>query len=90
MVTMVMRMMCDAYLLESASLGSPGLESLKWQRPVFPGDTLSVRHTVLEARPMKSRPGVGLVRSQWEVKNQNAEVVLSMEGWGMFRQRDPG
>ena len=84
---MAMRMMCDEYLLESASLGSPGLESLKWLKPVYPGDTLSVRLTTVEARPMTSRPEVGLVRSKWEVLNQHREPVLAMEGWGMFRRR---
>jgi len=86
---MTMRMMCDAYLLESASLGSPGIDNLKWLKPVYPGDTLSVRFEVLEARPMGSRPEVGLIRSHWEVLNQHRELVLSMEGWGMFRRR-PG
>lgn len=84
---MAMRMLCDAYLLESASLGSPGIESLKWLAPVYPGDTLSVRFTVLESRPLASRPGVGLIRSSWRVLNQDGVVVLSMEGHGMFRQR---
>ena len=84
---MAMRMMCDEYLLESASLGSPGIENLRWTRPVFPGDTLSVRFNVLDARPMASKPDVGLVRSRWEVRNQTGETVLSMEGWGMFRRR---
>ena len=84
---MAMRMMCDDYLLESSSLGSPGIDNLKWLKPVYPGDTLSVRFEVLEARPMGSRPEVGLVRSRWEVLNQHREVVLSMEGWGMFRRR---
>jgi acyl dehydratase len=84
---MAMRMMCDAYLLDAASLGSPGLENLKWHKPVFPGDTLSVRLAVLEARPMASRPAVGLIRSSWEVFNQHRDLVLSMEGWGMFKRR---
>jgi acyl dehydratase len=84
---MAMRMMCDAYLLDSASLGSPGMDQLKWVKPVYPGDTLSVRFTVLDARPMANRPGVGLIRSQWEVCNQHGEVVMSMQGWGMFRRR---
>ena len=84
---MAMRMMCDAYLLQSTSLGSPGIDNLKWLKPVFPGDTLGVRFTVLESRPMASRPGVGLIRSQWEVCNQHGDVVLSMQGWGMFRRR---
>lgn len=84
---MAMRMMCDAYLLDSASLGSPGMDALKWLKPVRPGDTLSVRFTVLDARPMASRPGVGLIRSSWEVLNQHAEAVMTMQGWGMFRRR---
>jgi acyl dehydratase len=84
---MTMRMICDDHLLEAASLGSPGIDSLRWTRPVYPGDTLRVRLEVLEARPMGSRPDVGLVRSRWQVLNQHAEVVLTMEGWGMFRRR---
>jgi acyl dehydratase len=87
---MAMRMMCDDYLLDASSLGSPGIDNLRWTRPVHPGDTLSVRLSVLEARPMASRPTVGLVRSQWEVLNQQREVVLTMQGWGMFGRREPG
>ncbi len=84
---MAMRMMCDAYLLDSASLGSPGIDNLRWLKPVFPGDTLRVKLEVLEARPMASRPQVGLVRSRWEVRNQRDDPVLVMEGWGMFGRR---
>lgn len=84
---MAMRMMCDAYLLDTASLGSPGIDALRWLKPVFPGDTLRVRMEVQEARPMNSRPGVGLARSAWTVFNQHGEPVLTMEGWGMFRRR---
>lgn len=84
---MTMRMICDDHLLESSSLGSPGIDSLRWHKPVYPGDTLRVRLEVLEARAMTSRPEVGLVRSRWQVLNQHGDVVLSMEGWGMFRRR---
>ncbi len=84
---MAMRMMCDDYLLDAASLGSPGIDNLRWLKPVFPGDTLRGRMLVLEARPMASRPQVGLVRSRWELRNQRDEPVLAMEGWGMFRRR---
>lgn len=84
---MTMRMMCDDYLLDAASLGSPGIDSLRWLKPVYPGDTLSVRLTVLQARPMTSRPGVGLVQSRWEVLNQQRDIVMVMEGWGMFGRR---
>jgi acyl dehydratase len=82
-----MRMMCDAYLLDSSSLGSPGLDKLSWLRPVFPGDTLHMRLEVLESRPLASKPGVGMIRSHWDVMNQTKETVLTMEGFGMFRRR---
>ena len=87
---LAMRMMCDGYLLESASLGSPGVEKLTWPAPVYPGDVLSMRNTVLESRPLASRPEVGLVKSRNEVLNQHGQVVLSMEGFGFFRRREPG
>ena len=87
---MAMRLMVDNFLSEAASLGSPGLESLKWLKPVFPGDTLSLRHTVLDSRPMSRRPDVGLVRTLWEMHNQHGDQVLRMEGWGMFRRRTSG
>jgi len=85
---LAMRMMCDAYLLDAASLGSPGVDSLRWLAPVRPGDTLHGRMTVIGARPMKSRPDAGLVESRWEVFNQRDEQVLTMSGWGMFARRE--
>lgn len=86
---MVMRMMCDAYLLDSTSQGSPGIDKLRWLKPVRPGDTLRVRMTVLQTRVSQSRPQIGLVLSAWEVFNQHEEAVMSMEGWGMFGRRQP-
>ena len=85
--SLAMRMMCDAYLLEAASLGSPGVDNIRWLKPVRPGDTLRVRCVVLEARPLESKPHVGLVRNRWEVLNQNGEEVMQMEGYGMFKRR---
>ena len=87
---MVMRMMCDAYMLQSASVGSPGIDNLKWLKPVRPGDTIRARRTTLETRASKSRPDIGIVNNLWEVFNQDGEVVMSMQGYGMFRRRDPG
>ena len=86
---MTMRMTCDAVLLRSSSLGSPGLDNLRWPQPVYPDDVLSVRLTTMDARPMASRANVGLVQSKWETLNQRGEVVLSMQGWGMFGRRTP-
>lgn len=84
---LVMRMMCDAYLLDSTSQGSPGIDQLRWLKPVRPGDTLRMRMTVLETKDSRSRPAIGLVRSSWEVFNQKDELVMTMEGWGMFGRR---
>jgi acyl dehydratase len=86
---MAMRLMVDGFLNESASLGSPGLESVKWHKPVFPGDTLSLSQAVLESRPMATRADVGLVRTAWLMVNQHGEKVLTMDGYGMFRRRTP-
>ncbi|HZP92933.1 MAG TPA: MaoC family dehydratase [Burkholderiales bacterium] len=87
---MVMRMMCDSYLLQSASLGSPGVDNVKWLKPVRPGDRIRAFRTTLESRASKSRPEMGIVKSLWEVFNQNGELVMTMEGYGMFRRRDTG
>ncbi|CAA9417047.1 MAG: Acyl dehydratase, partial [uncultured Ramlibacter sp.] len=86
---LAMRLTVDNFLRESSSMGSPGLENLRWMKPVFPGDTLSLRHLITESRPLNSRPDVGLVRSVWELFNQHGEQVLHMEGYGMFRRRTP-
>jgi acyl dehydratase len=87
---MAMRMLCDAYLLDAASVGSPGVDELHWRKPVRPGDVLRVRTTVLEARALKSRPNLGVVRHRWEVLNQKDEVVMDMIGNAMFLRRTPG
>jgi acyl dehydratase len=86
---LAMRLTVDNMLRHSSSLGSPGLESLKWLKPVYPGDVLSLRHTITEARAMRSRPDTGIVRSRWEMFNQKGEQVLEMDGYGMFRRRHP-
>jgi len=88
--SMVMRLMCDAYLLESASLGSPGLENVRWLRPVRPGDTLTAYRTIEETRLSGSRPDRGIVKTLWEVENQNGELVLTMSGVNFFLKRQPG
>ena len=87
--SMAMRLMVTNFLHEAASLGSPGLENLQWKKPVKPDDTLHLTHKILESRPMRSKPDVGLVRTQWVMHNQHGDCVLQMEGWGMFRRRHP-
>ena len=87
--SLIMRLTVDNLLRHTPSLGSPGLDSLKWLKPVFPGDVLSLRHTILEARALRTRPDAGLVRSRWDVTNQKGELVLQMEGYGFFGRRHP-
>lgn len=86
----MMRLLCDGLMLKTSSQGSPGIDEVKWMKPVRPGDALSVRHTVLETRLSKSRPGVGLVRNKSEVLNQRGEIVLEANYTVMFGKRDMG
>lgn len=82
-----MRMMVDAYMLDAASLGSPGVDELRWVKPVFAGDTLSARATVLETKPSRSRPELGAVKMKWEVFNQHGELVMHTTTWGLLKKR---
>ena len=82
-----MRLMVDKYVGRSASLGSPGLDNIRWLAPVRAGDTITYHRTITAARASESKPEVGLVQSRWEAKNQRGETVMTMEGWGMFRRR---
>jgi acyl dehydratase len=86
---MAMRLMVTNFLQNTSSLGSPGLEGIKWLKPVFPDDVLRLQTTVLETKPMSRRPDVGMTRNLWEMFNQHGDKVLHMEGWGMFRRRTP-
>lgn len=87
--SMAMRLMVTNFLSQSSSLGSPGMENLKWLKPVYPGDVLQLTQHIVESRPMASRPDVGLIRSQWQMVNQHGQPVMQMEGYGMFRRRPP-
>jgi len=84
-----MRLMCDGYLLETSCVGSPGLEELRWLKPVRPGDTLRLRSTVLESTPSGKQPNRGTVLFRWDTLNQNDEIVLSMRGRQLFLRRAP-
>jgi acyl dehydratase len=83
-----MRLMVESYLSSTVSLGSPGIDNVRWLKPVRPGDTLVYRRTVMESRASTSRKGVGLVKHRWEAVNQAGELVLTMEGWGLFGRKD--
>lgn len=75
----LMRMLCDSFLLETASQGAPGVETCSWLAPVHPGDTLRGEASVLAARRSASRPGIGILRIRCDVFNQREKLVLTME-----------
>lgn len=83
----LMRLMCDAYLNESSCIGSPGIDEWRFALPVRPGDTLRFRATILEARPLASRPDRGIVKFLWELLNQRGEVAVSMIGTQFYLRR---
>jgi acyl dehydratase len=87
--SMFMRMMYDGWLSRAASEGSPGIELMEWKKPVLAGDTLSGLSTVIETRPLRSRPGIGLVKFLHEVTNQRGQIVMRGENPIMIRLRNP-
>ncbi len=89
-VALATRLIVDRELSHTASLGSPGVDELRWWKPVRPGDTLSVRITVTEARRSQSRPDRGVVQGLVEVLNQAGEVVTSWKGTQFVLLKEPG
>jgi acyl dehydratase len=87
---MMMRMIYDGFLHESSSLGGPGIDEMRWIKPVRPGDQLTCRMTVLDKRDSQSRAHMGFVRFNLEMLNQNNEVVLQAAWPAMFGKRDAG
>jgi len=83
-----MRMMCDAFILESSSQGSPGIEYCKWLKPVCAGDTLSGYCEVMDARTSSSRPGLGIGTWMLVVENQNGEKVMENRYKSFFLTRE--
>ena len=88
--SVLMRIFYDGFLKDTASMGSPGIDELRWLKPVRPGDTLTVRLTVLETAASRSKPDRGIVRSLMEVLNQHGEVVMTTKGVNFFRRRPAG
>jgi acyl dehydratase len=85
--SMMMRLLVDNFISKVAALASPGVDELRWIRPVRPGDRLRIRVTVVEARRSRSRPDRGLVRTAIEVLNQKEEVAMSLNAMHLIRCR---
>jgi acyl dehydratase len=84
-----MRLLVDGVIGASASVGSPGLDHLRWIEPVRPGDTLQGEFTIVEARLSASRPEWGIVRSRGAMRNQQQDVVMEVEAVNFFARRPP-
>lgn len=85
----MMRMIYDGFLHESSSLGAPGVEEVRWIRPLRPNDELTIRITCLEKRNSGSRPNVGIVRFNLEMLNAKDEIILQSSYSGFFGKRNP-
>jgi len=85
---LMMRLFVDHYLSAVASLGSPGVDELRWTKPVRPGDTLSLRVTVTETKRSRSKPDRGVLFSFIEVLNQKHDVVMSMNAVNLLLCRE--
>ena len=88
--SLFMRLFVENYLAGQASLGSPGVDELRWLKPVRPGDKLSLRITVRKVKPSSSKPDRGILFSFCEMLNQENDVVLTMKGLNLIRYRDRG
>jgi acyl dehydratase len=84
---LMMRLAVEHYFSDVSSLGSPAVDELRWPRPVRPGDTLSVRATVLAARRSQSKPDRGIVHTFIEVLNQRGDVVMSAKAVNLIKTR---
>jgi acyl dehydratase len=86
----LMRLLYDGFLKDTASLGSPGVDELRWLKPVRPGDTLTARLTVIETTASRSRPDRGIVRTRMELMNQDGEAVMTITGVNFISRRPGG
>lgn len=84
---MFMKMLCDNLLLDSTSQGAPGIDHLKWMKPVLAGDTLTASSTVLSKRVSAKRPNLGFVTMRAQMVNQRGEQVFELQNTGMFLTR---
>lgn len=86
--SMFMRLLCDNLLLQSTSQGAPGIEQVKWMKPVLAGDTLTASMTVLSKRVSAKRPNLGFITSTAKMVNQRGEQVFELQNTGMFLTRE--
>ena len=87
---LLMRIIADGFVLNSSSMGAPGVEEVRWLKPLRPGTRIRVRSTVLETRASKSRPEMGLVKMHHEVLDEMDAVLTTLTSTAMIGRRQPG
>jgi acyl dehydratase len=87
--SMMMRHLVDYYVSRESSIGSPGVDDIRWPRPVRPGDVLRVRATVLEARRSASKPDRGIIKTLAELINQDDDLAMKVTANNFILLRDP-
>ncbi|WP_417686517.1 MaoC family dehydratase [Roseibium sp.] len=88
--SITMRLLALGLLNQSSCQGAPGIEKLQWRKPVFAGDTLSARMEVIAARPLRSRPNLGVVTMRLETRNQHGVPVMTYDNPALFARREVG
>lgn len=83
----LMRLFVDNYLDKRTALGAPGVDEIRWLKPVRPGDTLTAWVECISKVPSRSRPEMGVVHESWTAKNQKGELVMTAKGINMVRRR---
>jgi acyl dehydratase len=86
---LIMRMICDGFLLDSASMGAPGVEELRWLKPLRPGTQVHLRSTVTDVRSSKSRPAMGLVKFAFDLVDAADVPLTTMTTTLMLERRAP-
>ena len=87
---LAMRMIADGFVLNAASMGSPGVDEVRWHTPLRPGDSITLRATVLDTRASRSRPEMGFVAFRFELVNQSGTAVMTMTSSIMLGRRAAG
>ncbi|BCF89126.1 MULTISPECIES: MaoC family dehydratase [Paraburkholderia] len=88
--SVMMGMLVRNVLAGSTSMGSPGIDDLRWLKPVRVGDTIRMMNSVLDKRVSASKPDRGIVSTEWQGFNQNGELVITVRSKAIFGLRNPG
>lgn len=88
--SLMMRMVVDGLMCSASSMGSPGLDRVRWLRPLRAGDTLKVRYLTTQVKASNSKPDRGVVWSRWTATDQHGEEICTIDGMGMFGRRPAG